>query len=239
MFVEKGVGCAKRTRPSLDVLLSALCVLESSPNEAQSTSAKPCLVSGVAIRRTTIDIDACALDSNASDDANSEVHLLNQVNQALSKESTPVIPHSASSTPPTPNPYVNYLLVHDITSLGSSNRNSAARPSSAKSNALGGTKQVASDWWKDTDAMAHGSTEGDVFITDFTDADFMTSKVAVSDAVISFECTYFIFANLFKLLDFNFYPNSFTQNNAGLLVIFRGKEAASKQRPKIAGTFGI
>ena len=191
MFVEKGVGCAKRTRPSLDVLLSALCVLESPPNEAQSTSAKPCLVSGVAIRRTTIDIDACALDSNASDDANSEVHLLNQVNQALSKESTPVIPHSASSTPPTPNPYVNYLLVHDITSLGSSNRNSAARPSSAKSNALGGTKQVASDWWKDTDAMAHGSTEGDVFITDFTDADFMTSKVAVSDAVISFECTCF------------------------------------------------
>ena len=176
------------------MLVSALSVLDASNHDSACGSVKPCLVSGVAIRRATSDADADAvvLGSNASEETSSEVQVLNKVNQAISKESTPVIPHSDNTNDASPNPYVNYLLVHDISSLGSCVRNSAARPSSAKAaGAAGGTKQVASDWWKGGEALMQGS-EGDVFVSDF-DVDFkpMNSKsIAVSD-VSKLSCTVF------------------------------------------------
>lgn len=132
----------QRCRPSQDVLVSALCVLGPPPISSihmpaaaaaapltPEPSLRPCLISGVGIRRNTLSLQGLSEVSTAQVDSASEVQAMNQVNQALSGDSTPQIisdSSSSSQTPspnPTPvvdvsekqNPYMPYLLVHDIT----------------------------------------------------------------------------------------------------------------------------
>ena len=120
--------------------MSALCVLDS-PDEgaigatpltviASSGQPSPCLVSGVAIRRSAPTINNYQMSPVLmSDETQNKVQALNQVNQALNECTQPeIISHEASAnsseTPGFPpdgadNPFVPYLLVHDITNAGS------------------------------------------------------------------------------------------------------------------------
>ena len=98
------------------------------PPTANEPAACPCLISGVAIRRNTVTIQGLGKVDTSKEDSASEVQAMNQVNQALSGDSTPqIISDSSSSSSPSPkpllpppsisekqNPFVPYLLVHDI-----------------------------------------------------------------------------------------------------------------------------
>ena len=132
--------------------MSALCVLgppshmvnqeagaaAAPSNPSESSSMRPCLVSGVAIRRNMLTVNDAQLQALVSgrggssggcskDEQASEVQAMNQVNQALSGDSTPhIISEESNSPSSTPyslldcliaekqNPFVPYLLVHDI-----------------------------------------------------------------------------------------------------------------------------
>ena len=128
-------------QPSQDVLVTALCVLDS-PDEgaigatpltvvASSGQPSPCLVSGVTIRRSAMTNYQV---SPVSDDAHSKEEVLNQVNQALNEGTLSEIISPGSSTnddeaPPgdSGNPFVPYLLVHDITGSRSVSRKSSSK----------------------------------------------------------------------------------------------------------------
>ncbi len=144
----------QRFRPSQDVLVSAMSVLgppkainnldakvgrgaaaaAPPPSSSDQNLIKPCLVSGVAIRRHMLGVSDLQILSDAAhvltDDSGGEVQVMNKVNQALSGENTPqiidessVMDSGSSSTYTSSelitekgNPFVPYLLIHDITS---------------------------------------------------------------------------------------------------------------------------
>lgn len=164
----------------MDVLVSSLCVV-GAPNRAVSDSTgdvnsavKPCLVNGVAIRRHSVDLTS----HGDSLEENSEVDALNQVNQALTENLhsaeiiTQTLPDSSGGSSEPANPFVSYLLVHDITSLGviAPDRNNTAKSSNNKSKAGGGgTKQLgvgataaAVDHWKPMPAVGTSSSQQNV-----------------------------------------------------------------------------
>ena len=129
-------------QPSQDVLVSALCVLDSPDEGAigatpltvivSSGQPSPCLVSGVTIRRSAMTNYQM---SPLSDETHSNVEVLNQVNQALNEGTLPEIISHEASTNETPslqhgdtgNPFVPYLLVHDITGSKSVSRKSSSK----------------------------------------------------------------------------------------------------------------
>ena len=151
----------KRCRPSLDVLVSALCVLGPPTSRASDvmtdkadSTIRHCLVTGVAIRRHSIDVTSGGDDAAEAD---SEVDALNQVNQALSDDAAAEIisqdlPSGGSTS--TQHPFVSYLLVHDITSLATTTNdaggaaakggNNKTKPGGGGGGGGGGTKQLSS-----------------------------------------------------------------------------------------------
>ena len=105
-----------RSRPSPDVLVSALCTMETQDDPALNSS-QPFIISGVAIRRNMITTEEAASMFGRKADHGSEVFTLNQVNQALTEDLSPHIidePVSSHQQESAPNPFVSYLLVHDI-----------------------------------------------------------------------------------------------------------------------------
>ena len=161
-------------QPSQDILVSALCVLDS-PDEsaigatpltvvASSGQPSPCLVSGVAIRRSAL-TNYQLSPVLMSDNTHSKVQALNQVNQALNEGTLPEIISPEASTndsdlPGFPvggamNPFVPYLLVHDISNAGSK---SVSRKTSSK-DCIGGSGKDAAP----LPAGYHGNKTGALY----------------------------------------------------------------------------
>ena len=112
-----------RSRPSQDIRVSALGIL--GPPEASSyqgaysldSRATPSLVSGVAIRKTVLPSGLALGKKELSSSSKADVQTMNQVNQAISIETSPIIspeePKSLNSQG-TAYPFMPYLLVHDL-----------------------------------------------------------------------------------------------------------------------------
>ncbi|XP_064622207.1 baculoviral IAP repeat-containing protein 6-like isoform X2 [Lineus longissimus] len=113
----KLTGPVKRSRPSCDIQVSSMCAAGPPQNTASAAPEKPIpsLVSGVSIRRTPL-----LLNWGYRCTESKEVQLMNQVNEAISTDSSmEIIPSESSHSHNSHsdlehNPFIPYILVHDI-----------------------------------------------------------------------------------------------------------------------------
>ena len=117
-------GVQKRCRPSQDVLVSSMCMLSGTGTSS--------LVSGVALRQSHISVNQFTVTE--SNQESSEVQALNQVNEALN--SSQIISDSL------PNPFIPYIVVHEIT-CGKSSKDLQQQGTSSGSS---GTSQQDKMW---------------------------------------------------------------------------------------------
>ncbi|CAH1791767.1 unnamed protein product [Owenia fusiformis] len=126
--IKEALAC-ERSRPSEDVIVSALCVVAGGrdvpPSSLTQQPARPALISGVQFRTTpppppTVD--------TVNTSTGEEVAALNEVNQAISEDNIcEIIPSRSDSPKPELKPY---LVVHDI--LGSKPPSSKVKASEMK-----------------------------------------------------------------------------------------------------------
>ena len=99
-------------------------------SKSEAPHIHPCLVTGVAIRRNTLTLNDVHIMSSSStkssEDTKIEVQAMNQVNQAISDDpqlisdiAADISASASSSGVQKVNPFVPYLLVHDISNLKS------------------------------------------------------------------------------------------------------------------------